>query len=80
MAKDTVPTSEQKVIWNLQVQRWYIKDYWGKKKKIEVDSYRILPLDPNTPNPFSTEYKCHPPSCKYIGKKECNVFECLKQA
>lgn len=46
---------------------------------MEVDSYKILPLDPNTPNPFSTGYKCHPPSGKYIGEKNCNVFECLKQ-
>lgn len=37
---------------------------------IEVDSYKILPLDPNIPNPFSTGYKCHPPSGKYIGKKK----------
>lgn len=46
---------------------------------IEVDSYKILPLDPNIPNPFSTGYKCHPPSGKYIGKKKCDVFEYLKQ-
>lgn len=37
---------------------------------MELDSYKILPLDPSTPNPFSAGYKCHPPSGMYIeGKK-----------
>jgi len=40
----------------------------GLKKIMEVDSCKILPLDPNTPNPFSTEYKCHPPSGRYMGR------------
>lgn len=36
---------------------------------MKANFYRSLPSDLNTPNPFSTGYKCHQPSGKYIGKK-----------
>lgn len=63
----------------MQVQAQYKKDNWVEKKiKNEVDSSKILPLDPNTPDPFLAGCKCHPPSGKYIGKKQCNIFECLE--
>lgn len=41
---------------------------------MDVDSYKILPWDPNTLNPFSTGYKCHPPSGKYIGGKNNAMY------
>lgn len=44
---------------------------------MEVNFYKSLPSDLNTPNPFSTGYKCHQPSGKYI-EKEYNIVEGLK--
>lgn len=41
---------------------------------MKVGSYEILPLDPNTLNPFSTGCKYHPPPGKYIGKNKATYL------
>lgn len=40
---------------------------------MEVDS-KVLPSDPNTPNPFSAGYKCHQPWGNYIEKKQKTIY------
>lgn len=47
---------------------------------MEVDSYKVLPSDPNTPSPFSAGCKCHQPWGNYMGKKKKKhiIFEGLK--